>query len=921
MHQRPRQFNIGSSSARGIRSFSRMLGGPPPPWLQADGSGPGSGIDFDIGEGPRNQLVGTGDIPNFPHLLAVQLPIRPLIPGFLRPIVVQDPALEEALSTLLAQGNPYVGAFLEKSATENDIVEEDEHKQQHGEIGIIKEATKDISDLHEVGMLAQISRLSVNVEGGLQVLLQGHRRVKIEEAVSTDPVLQVKVEHIRPNFDKNSDMIKALTNEILSTMREILNFNPLFKEQLHAFLGSADLVDPGRLADVAAGLTNADSEELQEILSIFDVEQRMNRALLLLKKELELSKLQQEISRKVEEKVSENHRKFLLQEQLKNIKRELGVEKDDKETLVQKFRDQIGEKDVPKDAMETIEEELAKLSSLEQASSEFNVTRNYLDWLTGLPWGIHSEENFDITKAQEVLDRDHYGLEDVKNRILEFIAVGKLLGAVPQGKIVCLVGPPGVGKTSIGKSIADALNREFYRFSVGGLFDVAEIKGHRRTYVGAMPGKLIQCLKKTGTSNPVVMIDEIDKIGQGHRGDPSSALLEVLDPSQNGSFMDHYLDIPVDLSRVLFICTANMTETIPGPLADRMEFIRLSGYIMQEKIEIAKSYLAPNALKETGLTKEDIHIEDDSIESLVRWYCREAGVRNLQKHINQIYRKAALNLVRDYEKKEMEAKESSPEKGDTNTSKLKESLMSLFVNSSEDEKKESKDDRSKALKRPLTSSPIKVTTDNLRDYVGKPIFTSDKLYEHTPVGVVMGLAFNQLGGATLYIEAIISDVQEGKDGKSAGMHCTGQLGDVMRESSQIAYTVAKRTLYDRNPSNDFFQRNSLHMHVPEGATPKDGPSAGITMVTALLSLAMNNQVKKDLAMTGEITLTGRVLPIGGVKEKTIAARRELAKTLIFPKANEKDFEELPEVIREGLEVHFVETYDEVYKIAFETEKE
>eukprot|EP00466_Bigelowiella_natans_P020592 jgi/Bigna1/92455/estExt_fgenesh1_pm.C_240018 len=747
-----------------------------------------------------------------------------------------------------AKGSPYVGGFLRRS-----------DQSRTTETTTNSDGQDSLDEIENVGILAQINQIVRNpYDSGIQVILLGHRRIKIEELLSVDPVCNVKITH-HPDkqYKTSSDTVKAYCNELLSTLKELLQYNPVFKEQLQLLVANVDLGDPGMLADVSASLTAQDQKAVQKVLEAFDHEERLGLALVLLRKELEVSKLQKEISKKVEEKVNENHRKFLLQEQLKNIKRELGLEKDDKESLLAKFKDQIHSKEVPEEAMKTIKEEMERLSSLEASSSEFNVTRNYLEWLTSLPWGLHSNENFSIRRAERVLDRDHYGLEDVKNRILEFIAVGKRLGAVPQGKIVCLMGPPGVGKTSIGKSIAEALGREFYRFSVGGLFDVAEIKGHRRTYIGAMPGKLIQCLKKTQTSNPVIMIDEIDKIGQGHRGDPSSALLEVLDPSQNGSFMDHYLDVPVDLSRVLFICTANVTESIPGPLADRMEFIRLSGYILQEKLEIAKEYLSPTALKETGLSREEVELTDDALEALIRWYCREAGVRNLQKHINRVYRKAALHLVKADE----------------------------------------------------------VTKDNLRDYVGKPMFTSVKLYDHTPVGVVMGLAFNQMGGATLYIEVTSVDSFKDDDGR-AGLKCTGQLGDVMKESSQIAWTVAKKVLRDRDPSNLFFSQNSLHMHVPEGATPKDGPSAGITMVTALLSVASGKQVRKDLAMTGEITLTGRVLPIGGVKEKTIAARREMATTVIFPKGNEKDFEELPDMIKEGLSPHFVETYDEVYEIAF-----
>jgi len=908
------------------------------------------------------QLLKPGDIPAFPHVTALPLSRRPLFPGTYYPLEVHNHELAEHLLQIHSQGSPYVGAFLQKEVPPGAEEAEEGKEGQSTYMDSLWTGITSLDQIYSVGMLAQINRMQRLPTGGLQVILLGHRRISIEHLASLEPVARVKVEHFRPDDNRKargeegSELIRAYTNEIMLTMKEILRYNPVFKEQLQLFLSTVDLAHPGRLADVSASLTSAAAPELQKVIEAFGLEERMSQALVLLKKELEISKLQQEISKKVEEKVSENHRRFLLHEQLKNIKRELGMEKDDKEALASKFTRQLGEKGVPEEAQAVIDEELAKLSTLEQASSEFNMTRNYLDWLTSLPWGVYSRENFDISRAQEILDRDHYGLEDVKNRILEFIAVGKLLGTVPQGKIVCLVGPPGVGKTSIGRSIADSLNREFYRFSVGGLYDVAEIKGHRRTYVGAMPGKLIQCLKKTQASNPVVMIDEIDKIGTGHRGDPSSALLEVLDPSQNSSFMDHYLDVPVDLSRVLFICTANMTDTIPGPLADRMEFIRLSGYIMQEKLQIAKSYLAPAALKETGLTEEDVALKDDTIMSLVRWYCREAGVRNLQKHINQIYRKAALHLVREHERALVgNGGGEGAGKPEVSAPASQTFMGGLFSSAEAKEEAKEEEGEEEGEKTSTTSGPspnkeraipraaqqIEVTSENLIDYVGKPLFTSDRLYEHTPVGVVMGLAFNQLGGATLYIETTVVDSlgheeekagpfedeiviegpkEKGAAAKPAGgsgsLHVTGQLGDVMRESSQIAYTVAKGVLRRKAPGNRFFQANALHMHVPEGATPKDGPSAGVTMVTSLLSLALGKQVRKDLAMTGEITLTGRVLPIGGVREKAISAKRENASTLIFPRANQRDYEELPEIIRDGIEAHFAETYDEVYDVAF-----
>lgn len=577
-------------------------------------------------------------VPEYPHVLVVPTPRRPLFPGVVLPMTITNPELSKALIALKESGQPYVGVFLRKALGLDDNSKD-------------TELITDMNQVHQVGSFARIDNILRFDNSSTQVLMVAHRRIGIDELYEPGPPIRAKVTTLENQpFDSSDELTKAYSNEIVATLREVVKLNPLFKEHMQYFSERIDIHNPYKLADFAASVTTAEPEELQAVLEEVNCVKRLKLSLELITKELELSRLQQSIKEQVEERVSKNQRRFLLMEQLKTIKQELGMEKDDKDALVTKFRERIKESEMPPAAVTVAEEELDKLEVLEKNSSEFNVTRNYLDWLTHMPWTKQTEENFDITTARSILDDDHYGLQDIKERILEFIAVSKLNNSV-QGKILTLTGPPGVGKTSIGKSIAKALNREFYRFSVGGLTDVAEIKGHRRTYVGAMPGKIIQCLKTTQSSNPVILIDEIDKLGRGHQGDPASALLELLDPGQNESFVDHYLDVPVDLSKVLFICTANVEDTIPGPLKDRMEMLRLSGYDSPEKLEIAQSYLVPKCQDATGLspslqhTPKDLKISDGAINRLIRQYCREAGVRNLQKQIEKIFRKVALRLV------------------------------------------------------------------------------------------------------------------------------------------------------------------------------------------------------------------------------------------------------------------------------------
>jgi len=577
--------------------------------------------------------------------------------------------------------------------------------------------------------------------------------------------------------------------------------------------------EPDKLADFAAAVSTGDVHDLQAVLESLNVEDRLQKALLILKKELINAQLQSKISRDVESKIQKRQREYYLMEQLKGIKKELGMESDGKDKLVERFKEKAAKLAMPEGVKKVFDEELNKLMHLEPAASEFNVTRNYLDWLTQIPWGVHSPENFNIAHASQVLDEDHYGLKDVKDRILEFLAVGKLRGTV-EGKIICLAGPPGVGKTSIGKSIARALGRQFFRFSVGGLTDVAEIKGHRRTYIGAMPGKPIQALKKVGTENPLILIDEVDKIGRGHNGDPASALLEMLDPEQNTTFLDHYMDVPVDLSRVLFVCTANVLETIPAPLLDRMEVLEVNGYVSAEKMNIAEKYLSPQAKESSGLKEVDMVIEPEAIETLIRWYCRESGVRNLKKHIDKIYRKAAFKIVNDLGETalpepapESPAVEEPTRKIETQEADVKPASERLP--SDEAGKEPDHITVTTQIRQPLAVPEgihVRVTTDNLKDYVGPPVYHKDRLYTKAPpAGVSTGLGY--LGNGSGSVMPIEVTSMPGK----GGLQLTGKLGEVIRESAQIALSWVKANAFllgiTKSEADLTMNDRDIHLHM------------------------------------------------------------------------------------------------------------
>ena len=757
---------------------------------------------------------------------------RPFFPAQVQPVVVNQNPWQETLKRVGETEHKVLGiCFVEDPESETGIPASD--------------------DLETMGCAVKVHH--AQSEGGkVQFIAQGMQRFKIVQWLRRRPPYLVEVEYPEEP-EEPADELKAYTLAIISAIKELLRTNPLYGEEVKQYLSRFGPEDSSPLADFGASMTSAPGRELQDVLDTVPLLRRMERVLLLMRKEQEVARLQSEINEEVNEKVQKHQREFFLREQLKVIQRELGIAKDDKTADVERFEERMAKLNPPDAVQDRFKDEIQKLQVLEQGSPEYGVTRNYLDWITQVPWGVHSEDHFDLAEARRVLDRDHDGLDDVKDRIIEFLAEGTFKGEV-SGSILLLVGPPGVGKTSIGRSVADALGREFYRFSVGGMRDEAEIKGHRRTYIGAMPGKFVQALKDSKVANPVIMLDEIDKIGSSYQGDPASALLETLDPEQNKEFLDHYLDVRMDLSKVLFVCTANQLDTIPRPLLDRMDVIRLSGYIGEEKLAIAKHHLMPRLLKRAGLLKKQLNITDAAIRQVIEGYAREAGVRNLEKLLHKIIRKGIVKLL------------ENPDK------------------------------------------PVKVGVADLPDYLGQPAFRKEKSMKGT--GVVTGLAWTAMGGATLSIEA--SQVHTSQ----RGFKLTGQLGDVMKESAEIAYSFVSSNLKRFKGDPTFFDKSFVHLHVPEGATPKDGPSAGVTMATALLSIARKEAPQQNIAMTGELTLTGQVLPVGGIREKVIAARRQKINNLILPEANRGDYEELPEYLKEGITVNFAKHYNDVFQVCF-----
>ncbi len=762
----------------------------------------------------------------------ISLAGRPIFPGIFTPFLVNSPedvkTIEDAYSN-----DGFIGLCLLKNETD----------------------TSAINNLHTIGCAAKIVRKINLPDGGLNVFIATQKRFKIRKTVNAENPIVAVVQYLDEKIE-DSPEVEALTRALISEMKTLSENNPLFSEEMR--LNMVNINHPGRIADFIASILNIPRDEQQKLLETLDVKKRMEDVFVYIKKEQDLLQLQRKIQKDLDLRIEKNQREYFLNEELKAIKSELGLTTDPKVKEEENYEKLIKEFDFKGEVKEAVDSEFEKFKMLEQYSSEYIVTRNYLETIFGLPWKNSPSEDYDIEKAEKILNKEHYGLDDVKTRILEYLAVRKLKHDT-KGSIILLVGPPGVGKTSVGMSIAHAMNKPFFRFSVGGMRDEAEIKGHRRTYIGAMPGKILQGLKVVKTNSPVFMIDEVDKMGQSYNGDPSSALLEVLDPEQNINFRDHYLDLPFDLSNIVFILTANTPDLIPQPLLDRAEIIKLSGYIDSEKVQIAKRHLIPKSLKNHGLKKDQVSFSQDILLHIANAYAREAGVRNFEKNLDKIHRKIALKIVNN---------------------------------------KMSADDK------------FKLTKEEIEEMLGKPIFRDDDIKKADKAGTAIGLAWTSLGGDTLLIETASMPGR-------ASFKMTGQAGDVMKESAGIALSWTRMfAVKNKIKSPEWFEKHIIHLHLPEGATPKDGPSAGITMATAFLSLFSGDTIKPNLAMTGELSLTGQVLAIGGLKEKTIAARRNGIKDIIIPKANTRDLDEIPDYIKKGIKFHPVEHVEEVIDIAF-----
>lgn len=703
--------------------------------------------------------------------------------------------------------------------------------------------------IYNIGTVCTIIRMLKFPDGTTRLLLQGISRIRINQILETEPYLKAQVAPIQEVYELTIE-IQGLMRNALDLFQKVVSMAPYLAEE--AYITAMNIQEPNRLADFIAANLNINTAQKQEILETIDVKERLQKVTYFLNSEIQILEVGKQIQSEIKTEMDKRQREYILREQLKAIQKELG-EVDEQTKEINELRERIEQAGMPEEVRREAERELDRLSQMMPGAAEYTVSRTYLDWLINLPWSKSTEDTLDIERAKEILDEDHYDLEKVKNRILEFLAVRKLKNDT-HGPILCFVGPPGVGKTSLGMSIARAMGREFVRISLGGVRDEAEIRGHRRTYVGALPGRIIQAIRKAGTNNPVFMLDEIDKLGLDFRGDPAAALLEVLDPQQNNKFVDHYLDVPFDLSKVFFITTANMLDTIPPALLDRMEVITLPGYTEYEKLEIAKRYLIPRQISENGLKPEMVTFDEEAIKKIIREYTREAGVRNLEREIGSVLRKIAQKVAQ----------------GET--------------------------------------GPFNITVNDIEKYLGIPRYHFGLAGERDEVGVATGLAWTEAGGDILFIEAALVP------GKG-GLILTGKLGEVMQESARAALTYVRSKSEEWGIESNFFEKWDIHIHVPAGAIPKDGPSAGVTMATALASAIRKIPVRKDIGMTGEITIRGKVLPVGGIREKVLAAHRAGLKTVMLPKDNERDLEEVPQIVKEDIDFIFIEHADEAINMA------
>lgn len=782
------------------------------------------------------------DLISIDHFLPDQLYIiplryRPILPGIVTPLIISEGRFSESIDRVMNSSRT-IGLILLK----DDNIEE------------IK-----VSDLYRYGTAAKILKKINLPDGGINVLINSIKRFKIKKIITEKPYFTADIEYLDEEVTKKNIELKALTRSVLGQLKVLSENNPLLTEEMKLTMVNVD--EPGKIADFVTTILNLEKKDYQDILETLNVKFRLEKVLQFLQKEMDLLTLQKKIQDQINKKIDKQQREFFLREQLKAIKIELGMEEDERTREINAMKLRMKKLDLSGEVKEKVEEEIEKLTLMDPNSSEYPICRNYLDTILSLPWNINTADSIDLNKAERILNRDHYGLHDVKKRILEFLAVKKLK-ADAKGSIICLVGPPGSGKTSLGQSIAKALKRKFFRMSLGGMRDEAEIKGHRRTYIGAMPGKIVQGIKICKSKNPVFMLDEIDKLGQSFQGDPASALLDVLDPEQNSEFRDYYLDIPFDLSDVFFITTANTLDTIPRVLIDRMEVIRLSGYIQEEKFQIAKRYLLPKQIHKHGLKKNSLKIDKTGFFYIINGWAREAGVRSLDRQIEKICRKIANSVAKD------------------------EKLPQGFLEK-----------------------------EMIREFLGSETYSEREIEKITKPGVVIGLAWTSLGGTILTIESI--KIENRKGGL---LKITGHLGDIMNESANIAYSYIQNYLSNNEKAKKFFHNYTIHIHIPAGATPKDGPSAGVTMACSLYSLMTEKVIRANIAMTGELTLSGRILPVGGIKEKIIAAKRANLKEVILPAHNNKDLEEIPDYIKKGLNFHLINEMDEVINIAFNKNK-